>query len=318
MRLAALVLCIGLAGGSHAAPVVGVLEASGPDTFPERIGAFKQGLRDLGHIEGKTVHVEYRWASGKVEDLRRLASELMQRKVDVIFAPTTSTALAVREASDAVPIVFAVVADPVGVGLAASLARPGGNATGLTTVNVSLASKRLQILTEIAGRKPSRLGLLHNPRDASNVLALRAVTDAGRAIGIETHPLPVTSPEQFAAAFVAARTQRVDAFLVAAGAGMDSEAPLVTKLAAEARLPAIYAVRDYVEAGGLVSYSASFADNYRRAAAYVDRILRGAKPGELAIEQSSTFELAINLKAARALGLQVPQALLVSATRVIE
>jgi putative tryptophan/tyrosine transport system substrate-binding protein len=297
---------------------VGVLEAWSPTAFPNRLQAFRDGLAELGHIEGRTLAIAYRSAHGDVTALPTLAAELAKLEVDVIFAATTATALSARRATSRIPIVIAVVADPVGAGLIASLARPGGNVTGLTTGNTQIVPKRLQFLREITGGAPKRIGLVMNPSDASNVIVRNAAEAEARALGIALTTFEATDRAGLAAAFPRMAAERIDALLVAAGQLMDSEAKLIAESAAQHRLPAIYSAPEFVEAGGLMSYSASFTDNFRRAAAYVDRILKGASPGDLPVEQASTFEFVVNLKAAKALGLQVPPSFFVQATRVIE
>jgi len=297
---------------------VGLLESSSPSAFPDRVEAFRRGLLALGYVEGQTVVFEYRWAHGKIADLPRLAAELVRVKVDVIVAGTTPAALAAKEASSMIPIVFAVPADPVGVGLVSGFPRPGGNVTGLTTANVEIIPKRLELLKELSGGRVSRGAVLFNPADASNVLVVRATQDAAKRLGLSLRSFPVKSPEDFEAAFSAMATDRIDALMVAAGALTDSHSRKLADLATRIRVPAMYGARGFVEAGGLVSYSASFSDNYRRAATYVDKILRGAAPGDLPVEQASKFELAINLRTAKALGLSIPPSFLLRADLVVE
>ena len=299
-------------------PRIGVLDSWPPAAFPDRLAAFQQGLRQLGYVGAQGVVLEYRSANGKIADLPKLAAELVRLEVDVIFAGTTPAALAARDATNAIPIVIAVVADPIGVRLISSLARPGGNVTGLTTGNVEITPKKLQLLKEISGGKVSRGAMLFNPDDASNVMALRSAQDGARVLGIELMPVGVIGPEDFDRAFATIAAERIDALVVSAGVLTDSHARRIAELAARTRVPAMYGAREFVEAGGLVSYSASFADNYRRAASYVDKILKGAKPADLPVEQPSTFEFVINLKTARALGLVIPPSLLRRADRVIE
>ena len=316
-----------LAGGLVAAPFaadaqpaaqvprIGVLESN---SSSKRLVSFKQGLKERGYVEGKSIVFEYRWANGKVAEFPRLAADLVRLKVDVIFAGTTPAALAARDATNAIPIVFATVADPIGVKLVSSLPRPGGNVTGLTTNNTEVAGKRLEIFKEMLGGKVSRLAMLFNPADASNVLALQTVEDSTRKLKVTLRPFPAKGPEDFAGAFSAMASERIDAVLVAAGVLTLAHARDVAELATGARLPAMYGAREFVEAGGLVSYSASFADNYRRAATYVDKILKGAKPADLPVEQATKFELVIHLKTAKALGLTIPQSLLLRADEVIQ
>jgi len=296
-------------------PRIGVLESN---SSSKRLVSFKQGLKERGYVEGKSIVFEYRWANGKVAEFPRLAADLVRLKVDVIFAGTTPAALAARDATNAIPIVFATVADPIGVKLVSSLPRPGGNVTGLTTNNTEVAGKRLEIFKEMLGGKVSRLAMLFNPADASNVLALQTVEDSARKLKVTLRPFPAKGPEDFAGAFSAMASERIDAVLVAAGVLTLAHARDVAELATGARLPAMYGAREFVEAGGLVSYSASFADNYRRAATYVDKILKGAKPADLPVEQATKFELVIHLKTAKALGLTIPQSLLLRADEVIQ
>lgn len=299
-------------------PRIGVLESWSPSAFPHRLAAFRQGLRELGYVEGQSILVESRWAHGKVAELPGLAAELVRLKVDVIFAGTTPAALAARDATKTIPIVIAVVADPIGVRLISALERPGGNVTGLTTSNVEIIPKRLQLLKEVSGRRASRGAMLFNPADASNVLGLRSAQGAARALGMELRPIAVKGPEDFESAFSTIASEGIGALLVAAGALTDSHARQIAELAAKTRVPALYGAREFVEAGGLVSYSASFTDNYRRAAAYVDKLLKGTKPEDLPVEQASKFEFVINLRTARTLGLTIPPSLLARADHVIE
>jgi len=297
---------------------VGVLETGSPAAFPDRLEAFRQGLAELGLVDGQNLAIEYRWAQGKTIDLPRLAAELIRLKVDVILAGTTVAALAAKQTGSTVPIVFAVAADPVGVGLVAGLARPGGNVTGLTSANVEIAPKRLELLKELTGGKVSRAAILFYTGDASNVIASRAAQEAALRLGLSLRPFPVNGAEEFEAAYAAMEKDRIDALMVAAGALTDFHASKLAELAARIRVPAIYGARGFVEAGGLVSYSADFSDNYRRAAAYVHKILRGAAPGDLPVEQSSRFELAINLRTARQLGLNIAPSFRLRADFVIE
>jgi putative tryptophan/tyrosine transport system substrate-binding protein len=296
---------------------IGVLESTSPTSFPERLQAFRRGLSELGYVEGQTVVLEYRWAHGKVADLPALAAQLVSLNVDVIVAGTTAAAVAAKEATKSIPIVFAVPADPVGVGLVVSLARPGGNVTGLTSGNVEIMPKRLELLKEVSGGKFSRVAMLFNPADASNVLAVKAAQDTAKPLGLSIRPYPVNAAEEFEAAFTAMAKDRPDGLLVAAGALTDSHAARLAALAAKIRVPAIYGARGFVEAGGLMSYSAGFSDNYRRAAGYVDKLLRGTKPSDLPVESANIFELAINLRAATSLQLNVPKSLLVRADAVL-
>ena len=296
-------------------PLIGVLER---EPGSENLEAFRQGMRERGYVDGKNIVVEYRYTHGKIAEFPRLAAELVQRKVDLIFAGSTPGARAAQGATNTIPIVFAVVSDPVGAKLIASLPKPGGNATGMTTNNVEIVGKRLSILKEISGGKTARAAMLMDPSDASNVLSLQAALEPARKLGMTLQAFPVKGPEEFDAAFSGMVSARIDALLVTAGVSMNSHAKRIAELAAKSRLPAMYAASEFVDAGGLVSYAASFADNYRRAAAYVDKILKGASPRDLPVEQASTLELTINRKAANALGLNLTSTILLQATRVIE
>lgn len=298
-------------------PRVGVLDGWPPDVFPGRLAAFKDGLRAAGYTEPGNLQLVYRTANGKLGDLPALAAQLVNLKVDVIFAPTTLAAVAARDATREIPIVFAVAADPIGTQLVANLARPGGNITGMTTGNTQVAPKRLQLLKELLNGNVSRIALVLNPGDQSNIAAASSMQDAGRALGIDVVPAEVRSAEDLERTFASLASARFDGIAVAAGALTDTHARRIAELAARARIPAMYGAPEFVEYGGLVSYSARFSDNYRGAAGYVDRILRGAKPAEMPVEQSSSFELVINRKTAAALGLAIAPSLLLQA-RVVE
>lgn len=299
-------------------PTVGIL-LSWPDTaFVERLAAFKDGLRELGWEEGRNLRFELRSAQGRVPELGRLAQELVELKVDVIFAPTTAAAVAAHARTREIPIVIAVAADPVGTGLVASLARPGGNVTGMTTNNVEVAPKRLQLLREITGGSATRAALLYAPNDASNLLALRLVQDAARRMNIELRPFGLTGADELTGAFAAMRSDGIELLIVAAGAGADSNARAIADLAAQHRLPAMYGAPEFVDAGGLVSYSTDFVENFRAAASYVDKILKGARPADLPVEQSRKYLLVFNARTARALGLSMPASLQMQIDRIVE
>jgi putative ABC transport system substrate-binding protein len=297
---------------------IGFLESSSPSARQHLLDAFRGGLRALGHVEGTSIAIEARWAHGRVADLPHLVAELLALNVDVLLAGTTVAALAAKKATQTVPLVFAVPADPVGVGLVASLSRPGGNATGLTTGNIEVVPKRLELLRELAGGKAKRAAVLFNPADPSNVLFIRSSDRAAAGLGIEMRNYAVRNAGEFDAAFAAMKAAGAEILMVAAGALTDTHAARLAALAASTRIPAVYGSGEFVEAGGLLSYSASFSDNYRRAAAYVDRILKGAKPAALPVEQASKFELQLNLRAAKVLGIAIPRSVLLRADRVIE
>ena len=297
---------------------IGFLFYGAPGPSAE-VDAFRQGLRELGYIEGQNVTIDYRFASGQVERLPELATELARLKVDVIVTPNTPAAMAAKQATSTIPIVFAVVADPVGAGLMANFARPGGNITGLSSISVQLGGKRLELLKEVAP-KASRLAVLYNPSDRSNVLMLKELQESAPALGLTVHPLEVRAPGEFEGAFAAMTRERAHALFVAAGVLTleQRNRKALVDLATKSRIPAMWGHRQFVDAGGLMSYAVNPYDQLRRAAIYVDKILKGAKPGDLPVEQPTRYELVINLTAAKALGLRIPQSLLGRADQVIE
>ena len=280
-----------------------------------RVEALRTGLRDLGYAEGKNLTIEFRWAEGKHERLPDLAAELVRLKVDVIVTQGTPGALAAKQATATIPIVMAVVADPVATGLVASLARPGGNITGGSWVSHEVSAKRLELLRD-AFPRTKRVAVLINPGNPSNAPILQAMELAARSLKLEIPQFEARGPQEFESAFTAMAAKRVDAVTIIDDAVLIANAKAIANLAAKKRLP-LMAFNETVEAGGLMAYGANFPEMYRRAASYVDKILKGAKPGELPIEQATTFELVINMKAAKALGLTVPQSLLQRADRVI-
>jgi putative ABC transport system substrate-binding protein len=297
---------------------IGFLFYGAPGPSAE-VDAFRQGLRELGYIEGQNVTIDYRFANGQVERLPELATELARLKVDVIVTPNTPAAMAAKQATSTIPIVFAVVADPVGAGLMANFARPGGNITGLSSISVQLGGKRLELLKEVAP-KASRLAVLYNPSDRSNVLVLKELQESAPALGLIVHSLEVRAPGEFEGAFAAMTRERAHALFVAAGVLTleQRNRKALVDLATKSRIPAMWGHRQFVDAGGLMSYAVNFYDQLRRAAIYVDKILKGAKPGDLPVEQPTRYELVVNLTAAKALGLRIPQSLLGRADQVIE
>jgi putative tryptophan/tyrosine transport system substrate-binding protein len=297
---------------------IGFLFFGAPGPSAE-VDAFRQGLRELGYIEGQNATIEYRFAGGQVERLPELASELARLKVDVIVASNTPSAMAAKAATSTIPIVFAVVADAVGAGLISNFARPGGNITGLTSISSELSGKRLELLKEVAANA-SRLAVLYNPSDRSNVLMLKELQESARVLGLIVHPLEVRAPGDFGGAFAAMSRERDSVLFVAAGVLTleHRNRKALVDLATKSRIPAMWGHRQFVEAGGLMSYAVNFYDQLRRAAIYVDKILKGAKPGDLPVEQPTRYELIINLKTAKALGLTIPQSLLVRADEVIQ
>jgi putative ABC transport system substrate-binding protein len=282
--------------------------------------SFRQGLRDLGYVEGRNVVIEVRDAEGKLERFPALAAELVALKVDVIVAPTTLGALAAKQATRTIPIVFAGAADPVTDGLVSSLARPGGNVTGLSGVGLDLVGKRLELLKQ-ALPGMTRVAVLWQPggmgeRTESDML--KATDLAARALGVQTHFVEARAPEDFERAFSEMTRASVAALTVFASAMLFNERARLVGLAAKNRLPAVYPTRLYVDVGGLMSYGPNLADLVRRAATYVDKILRGAMPSYLPVEQPMKFELVINSRTAESLGLNIPQSVLARADDVIQ
>ncbi len=297
-------------------PRIGLLFYGSPGPSPE-LDAFRQGLRELGYIEGQNITIEYRFAGGRVGQLPELAAELVRLKLDVIVTPGTPASVAAKQATSTIPIVFAGVADAVGAGLVADFARPRGNITGLTGISAELGGKRLELLKEVAP-KASRVAVLFNPADRSNVLVLKELQESAPALRLTLQPLGVRGPGEFEGAFVAMSRKRAHALFGAAGILTTEHRKAIVDLAAKNRIPAMWGERQFVEAGGLMSYAVNFYDQVRRAATYVDKILKGAKPGDLPVEQPTKFELVINLKTAKALGLTIPQSLLLRADEVIQ
>jgi putative tryptophan/tyrosine transport system substrate-binding protein len=286
-------------------PTIGFLAAGSLSTDQPYVDAFRQGLRDLGYIEGKNIVIEWRYAEGKIERDADVASDLVHLAVVVLVAGTTPAALAAQKATHTIPIVFAAVADPIGTGLVDSLARPGGNVTGTSTINAELVGKRLEILKESIP-KVSVLPFLLNPADASNVITLKQAESPAHALGLRLRPFEVRDLSGIEQAFSTMTQQSAKALYVAAGTLTLSHRERIVTLAAKSRLPTLYGSSDFVEAGGLMSYAANFAERYHRAAYYVDKILKGAKPADLPVEQPTKFEFIINLKAAKQLGLTIP------------
>jgi putative ABC transport system substrate-binding protein len=314
-----------IAGGLLAAPLaaqaqpagkvyrIGFLRAGQP---PESyLDGFQQGLRERGYVYGQNVVVEFRATDGSVDSLPRLTEELLRLKVDVFLASAAPAAVAVRRATTSVPIVFVGVVDPVGLGLVPSLGRPGGSITGLATTSADFAGKRLELLRAIV---PSlrRVAVLWHPANPSNPIQLKGAEAAARALGMRLELVSIQGPNDFDSASKA--VPGTDGLLFLESPLFTTHRARLAELAARSRLPAIYGQREYVEVGGLMSYGTHFKDLYRRAAWYVDKILKGARPGDLPVEQPTNFELVINLKTAKALGLTIPQSLLQRADQVIE
>ncbi len=288
-----------------------------PAVFPDAIEAFRRGLRDLGWVEGQNIAIEYRWAEGKPERMRELAEELVRLKVDVIMAPSSIYTGAAKRATSAIPIIFMSHADPLGSSHVASLARPGGNITGLSLMMTETNVKGLELLKEaIAGL--SRVAVVWDPATPSHGPGLKAVEVAGPALGLRIQPVAVRSATEYDGAFSAIVRERAGAVLVLSTPLFIAGAKRLAELALTHKLPSMFGPRHHVEAGGLMSYSPDRADLWRRGAIYVDRILKGAKPADLPVQQPTRFELVINLKTAKALGLTIPQSLLVRADEVIQ
>ena len=297
-------------------PRVGILTPAESAATPI-FEAFRQGLRELGYVEGQNLVTESRYAEGREERLPELAAELVRLKVDVIVAPGTAAIQAAQHATRTIPIVMTGANDPAGQGLVASLAHPGGNTTGLSNLGVELPGKRLELLKETVPQS-TRIAVLGNPADPAYEPARNTVTVAAQALGLHLHGVDLRSAEELDTAFAAMTRAGVDALLVLGEPQVtDRLRGRIVDLAAQSRLPAMYDWRMYVDAGGLMSYGASLIDKYQRAAEYVDKILKGAKPADLPVEQPSKFELVINLKTAQALGLTMPSTLLLQADEVI-
>ena len=285
---------------------IGFLGFPSPSANAARNEAFRQGLRELGYVEGKNIVIEWRFAEGKLDRVSALAAELVRLKVDVIVTGGAGSTRPANEATNTIPIVMAQDPDPVGNGFVASLARPGRNITGLSTLAPELSGKQLELLKEIAA-KLSRVAVLGTSTSPANAQSLREVELAAGALNVQLQYLDIRSPNDIELAFQEARKTRVDAFLALIGPVLANQRTQIADLAVKSRLPAIYGQPEYVEAGGLMSYAVSFTDLHRRAATYVDKILKGAKPADLPVEQPTKFELIINLKTAKQIGLTIPQ-----------
>jgi putative ABC transport system substrate-binding protein len=298
-------------------PRIGFLSAASSSAISARVEAFRQGLRELGYVEGKNIFIEWRFAEGKSDRLPSLAAELVRLKVDVIVAEAPTSTRSAKQATVTIPIVMMFDDDPVGSGFVASLARPGGNITGLSTLSPEISGKQLELLKEIVP-KLSRVGVLGDVTRPGIPQALREINVAADAFRVQVQYLEVRGSKDIEIAFRAASKERVDAVLVLGSPVLTSQRKQVVELAVKSRLPAIYAREEPVEDGGLMSYGVSIADLSRRAATYVDEILKGARPADLAVEQPKNFELIINLKAAKQIGLTIPSNVLARADKVIK
>jgi putative ABC transport system substrate-binding protein len=301
-----------------AMPVVGFLDPRSPDTLADRLRAFRQGLKETGHVEGENVAIEYRWAEGQYERLPALAAELVRRQVAVIVATPTVSALVAKSATATIPIVFTVGDDAVKLGLVSSLARPGGNLTGVNFFGAEVVSKRLELLRELVPRIV-RLAVLVNPSNATiSETTVREVEAAARGMGVQAQVFNAGTSREVDAAFANLVRERSDAVFVGGDAFFTSRRVQLANLAARYLIPSSFSQREITEAGGLMSYATNIRDTYHQAGVYVGRILKGAKPADLPVVQSSKFELVINVQTARMLSLTVPASLLAIADEVIE
>jgi len=321
ISLAALALAAPLVSFSQSKkiPRIGYLQAVVPqnDTSPF-LEDFRQGLRELGYVEGKNIQLEIRWGEGKLERMPALAAELVRMKVDLIFAVSSPAVWAAKNATKTIPIVMPTSSDPVGDGLVASLARPGGNITGMSLMAPELSTKRLQLLKEVFPKQVRPAAVLWNPDYYGMAARFKQIQTAAPAIGMNVRSVEIRDSRELERALEDLDRERPDALVLLVDPLTLSQRLRIVEFAAEKRLPAIYEVDQFVDAGGLMSYGPNIDEQVRHAAVYVDKILKGAKPGDLPIEQPAKFDLVINLKTAKALGVAIPQSVLVQADRVIE
>jgi len=298
-------------------PRIGALLPGTPASFSLRTKAFREGLSEHGYVEGRTIEIEWKWGQDRLDALPELAAELARSNVDVIVTGGTSAAKALKATTRTIPIVMAIVSDPVAAGLVDNLARPGGNATGFSIVAPELGTKRLELLKEIAPRISS-IAVLLNTNNPQSKVELKEMQTAAQAMGLQLHPVEISTEDGLGDAFAAMNKVGVEDLIVLTDPILFSQRKLTVDLANKNRLPAMYFFQGFVEEGGLTSYGPSDADLYRRAAGYVDRILKGAKPGELPVQQPTKFDLYVNLKTARMLGIAIPESFLARADKVIE
>ena len=322
-------LIVALGAGALAAPLgslaqqkgkvwrIGFLGAATASGSARRVEALRAGVRDLGYVEGKNIVIEFRWAEGNYERLPQLAAELVRLKVDVLVTAGTPSILAAKSATTTIPIVMASGGDPVATGLVTSLARPGGNVTGMAGFSPELMVKRLELLKDVFPRA-RQVAVLFNPDNPSHIrISLPAMEAAAKSLKLELHQFGARGPSEFESAFAAMAKRRVDAVVTSQDSMRTDNAGAIANLAAKMRLPSV-GFPEFAEAGGLMAYGVNRVEFFRRAAYFVDRILKGARPGDLPVEQATRFETVLNLKSAKALGLQFPQAVLARADRVIE
>jgi putative ABC transport system substrate-binding protein len=310
-------LCFPVRAQQSKIPRIGFLGANFPSTISARTDAFRQGLLELGYVEGKNIVIEYRWAEGNFDRLPGLAGELVRLKVDVIVTVGPADTRAAKEATTTIPVVMGYDNDPVGSGFVTSLARPGGNITGLSTLSPELSGKRLELLKEVVPRL-SRVAVFGTSIQPGNAQQLREAELAAAAFGMQLQSLDLRDPGDIETAFQAARKGGAGAVLVLPSPLATRQRAQIAELAAKSRLPAIYPQSDYMDAGGLMFYGPSITDLFRRAATYVDKILKGRTPAELPVEQPTKFEFIVNLKAAKQIGLTIPPNVLARADKVIK
>ena len=298
-------------------PRIGFLATPTAEVIKGRVAAFEQALHELGYVDGKGIIIEYRFADGKFERLPNLATELVRLRVDIFVVVGAPAAHAAKNATGVIPIVIGNAADPVGTGLVASLARPGGNITGLSDFNLGVVTKRLELLKAVVPTA-SRVAVLLNPANPTNPPQLKEIQAAAPALGVTLLPLQARGPDDIDRAFGVMKSERPEALLVMGDLMFGTHQRWIAELAVKSRLPTIWAVKENVKGGGLMSYGTNFEDLYRRAASYVDKILKGARPADLPVEQPTKFELVINMTTAKALGLKIPPSVLSRADHIIE
>ena len=321
----AVVLALGLALAPLAAeaqpttkiPRIGFLASPSAEFMKGRVAAFEETLRELGYVDGKSIVIEYRYADGRFERLPNLATQLVRLRVDVLVVVGAPAAHAAKNATSVIPIVIGNAADPVGTGLVASLARPGGNITGLSDFNLGVVTKRLELLKQVVP-KATRVAVLLNPANPTNPPQLKEIQTVAPALGVTLLALEAKGSDDIAPAFAVMKSERPGALLVMGDLMFGTHQRRIAELALKGQLPTSWAMKENVDAGGLMSYGTNFEDLYRRAAGYVDKILKGSKPADLPVEQPTKFELVINMKTAKALGLTIPHSLLLRADQVIQ
>jgi putative ABC transport system substrate-binding protein len=297
-------------------PRIGALFTGPTATATPYVEAFREGLRELRYIEGRNIAIEYRWAKLRADHFAELAADLVRGRVDILFTWGSTATAAAKQATSTIPIVFVGVGDPIGPGFVGSLSRPGGNITGQSNLSRELSQKHLELLKEIAPRL-ARVAALRNPDNPVSALLLRDTEDAAPSFSVQLQVVEVSEPAKFDGAFLAMKRERAEALIVLADPVFLSHRARIAELAAKSRLPAVFNVEQYTEAGGLIAYGPSLTDMFRRAAIYIDKILKGAKPADLPVEQPKKFELVINLKTAKQIGLTVPPNVLARADKVI-